>query len=149
MADLGVIWKNGFADLAIIDGDLHGGSELETNILVSLFTDGRSQDVTKVDKRGHWSDIANSRLWELFREPATIPNLQRAITYFKQSLQWFIDKGIAQSINVDGLIFNRNGYYIELEFIRGTNKKYDYLWNSLNNRTYDFEDNSIFIKYQV
>lgn len=150
MVDFGYVWKNGFADLAIINNELATGSELETNLLVSLFTDARSQDLSKPDRRGYWGDQSlGSKLWEFFREPATPENLQRVIDICKKSTQWIIDEGIASSISVSGLIFNRNGFYIEMDISRGTNKKYDYLWNGVSDRKYDFEDNSIFLKYQV
>lgn len=148
MADVGLLWKNGVADLAITNGVDQLGSELETNILVSLFTDAR--DVNGVqEKRGYWGADIGSLIWTLFRENATRENLQRVINYCRESLQWFIDEGIASNIDVSGTILNLNGFHIIIKFSRGSNKKYDYLFDGLTKREYPFDQSTIIINYDL
>lgn len=148
MADAGLMWVNGQADLAIIDGIDMPGSELETNIVVSLFTDARSSKDIE-DKRGYWGSGVGSLLWELFRETASQENLQRAIQYCKDALQWLVDDGIAASIEVTGVVFNYVGFAINVTIKRGTNKEFDYLFEGLEARSYEFNKSSLRVNYQI
>lgn len=86
---------------------------LETAVIISLFTDRRANadDVIpdgSTDRRGWFGDAFNendhdqigSRLWLLSREKQLSSVLVRAKEYAQEALQWMIDDGVAQSIDV-------------------------------------------------
>jgi phage gp46-like protein len=107
-------------DLAIVDGDIAFGDELESMTLVSLLTNARAtpdeyknasltlftdiHDVVKL--QGWWGDSYSSvqgnqigsKLWLLARQKAT--NNIRILTeeYVKSALQYLIDDGIVATI---------------------------------------------------
>lgn len=79
MADIRLVWDpvNGRADWTIVNGRLAAGADLESVVLLLLFTDRRAQpDYRPVDGtsnlRGWWGDSfqrspIGSRLWQLER----------------------------------------------------------------------------------
>jgi phage gp46-like protein len=98
-------------DWTITSGQITEGNDLETAVLISLFTDARaapgyvSADGTN-DLHGFWGDTYSqtnwgSRLWQLDR--ASISNrpviLQAAQNYATEALQWLIDDGVAATIS--------------------------------------------------
>lgn len=102
--------SDGRFDIALDGPILKTEQGLRSAVLVSLFTDARAldDDVLPDDngpRRGHWADTYSdrslgSRLWLLEREKATDDILQRAQEYATEALQWLVDDGIAQSVNV-------------------------------------------------
>ena len=103
----------GMADIEIRGGDVALGHDLETAVIISLFTDKRARpdDIlpgASDDRRGWWGDtyseIENdplgSHLWLLHREKQTQQTLNRAREYCQDALQWLIEDGIASEINV-------------------------------------------------
>jgi len=111
--DIALRYDNGrqLADLAVENGDLAADEGLETAVTISLFTDRQANtgDVAPgEDRRGWWGDALNgnpedrigSRLWLLERENLTDETLRRAETYAKESLQWLIEDGVADSVSV-------------------------------------------------
>ncbi|GLS03775.1 hypothetical protein GCM10007860_09200 [Chitiniphilus shinanonensis] len=88
------------------------GDELDTAVLLSLFTDRRAapNDDVEGDPRGWWGDAIavgderavplGSRLWLLAREKQTASALRRAEAYGREALQWLIDDGHARSVSV-------------------------------------------------
>jgi phage gp46-like protein len=109
------LMKGDFAfDPVVQDFEKDGG--LETAVMISLFTDRRSQDddilpdPNSNDRRGWWGDLIKpysegdqigSRLWLLNREKTSISTLQRAKQYVEESIQWLIDDGYAEKIEVE------------------------------------------------
>lgn len=86
---------------------------LETSVILSLFTDRRANadDVipdASNDRRGWWADqfadINNdqfgSRLWLLSREKQLSAVMTRAKQYADEALQWLVDDGVAESVEV-------------------------------------------------
>jgi|SRR5215472_1303020 len=111
--DVLVLWDNlnTLGDWVLALGDLQTGQDLETACLVSLFTDKLATpdfaptDGTS-DRRGWWADPYNdlplgSNLWQLERAKKTRDTLGLARRYTADALQWLIDDGVAQSIEVD------------------------------------------------
>ncbi len=107
------------ADLVIQDGDLLADEGLETAVLISLFTDREAEpgDVEPgEDRRGWWGDALNdnpqdrigSRLWLLARETLSDATLRRAEDYSKEALQWMIEDGVAEAVNVTASIIQAN-----------------------------------------
>lgn len=99
------------APISVSSGDLQTGNDLETAVLLSLFTDRRaSPDFKPTDgnRRGHWSDSYSgfeigSRLWQLARAKKTDANasLKTAKGYCVEALQWLLDEKIASSLEVN------------------------------------------------
>ena len=86
------------------------GRELETAILISLFSDRLAADNDELpdssgDRRGWWADAADfkigSRLWLLSRAKQTDETLQRAYDFVAESLQWLIDDGVVLSFDIE------------------------------------------------
>ncbi|MBL1321503.1 MAG: phage GP46 family protein [Methylophaga sp.] len=113
-------------DISLNRPDIQTEKGLRTAVMISLFTDARASDDDILpgndgDRRGHWADTYSdsslgSKLWLLEREKE-LPNvLQRADEYATQALQWFIDDGIAQTVNVltDWLAQGRMAIYVTI-----------------------------------
>ena len=79
MADIRLVWNQaaGRADWTVVDGRLAAGGDLESVVLLLLFTDRRAQPGYRptdgtTDLRGWWGDsfqpiLIGSRLWQLRR----------------------------------------------------------------------------------
>ncbi|MBK0004386.1 phage GP46 family protein [Erwinia sp. S38] len=87
-------------------GDLISGDDLQTAIIISLFTDrvARADDSTDSDdRRGWWGDSGEemsigSRLWLLRRQKLTTAVAQKAEDYAREALQWLISDGVVSSV---------------------------------------------------
>jgi phage gp46-like protein len=112
MTDIALSWSNeiwrGDWSLAA-DGTLVSDNDLETAVLLSIFTDRTAlPDDDIPDKgtiRGWWADTyrrypLGSRLWLLWREKQTETTRRRAEEYTRESLQWMIDAGVARTVGV-------------------------------------------------
>ena len=100
-------------DWAIAGAGLQEDAGLETAVMISLFTDRRSENDdalpgAKDDRRGWWADqfldVAGdkigSRLWLLAREKQMPSVLVRTQEYAQEALAWLIEDGIARAVNV-------------------------------------------------
>lgn len=103
------------ADLgAAEDGGVEEGHELETAVLVSLFTDRRVDESelppgvsgSQVDRAGWWGDAyaeeegdeIGSRLW-LLEHGIDLPDAPvRARSYTLEALEWMVTDGVARSV---------------------------------------------------
>jgi phage gp46-like protein len=92
-----------------IDLDPQGGDDLESAVIISLFTDQRAlADEVKLPdhRRGYWGDLLGnsgslgSKLWLLQREKIAQETLELAEQYAKEALQWLIDDQLVSSIDV-------------------------------------------------
>jgi phage gp46-like protein len=117
MSDLRLTWDVHAADLSIAMNDLVMDEGLETAVLLSLFTDRRSNDGdvlpdTHSDRRGWWGDAfpvvagdrIGSRLWLLYREKEEATVLVRAREYAREALQWLLDDQVAAAVDVEAEI---------------------------------------------
>jgi len=113
MADLALRWGSQSADLALEANDLARDDGLETALLISLYTDRRTDDAGKVpagdgDARGWWGDAVpvvpgdriGSRLWLLAREKEEAPALRRAEEYAREALAWLLEDRVAERVEV-------------------------------------------------
>lgn len=113
MADLALRWGTSGADLALEANDLARDDGLETAILISLYTDRRTDDVESVpsgdgDRRGWWGDAVpvvagdriGSRLWLLSREKEVPTALRRAEEYAREALAWLLEDRVAERVEV-------------------------------------------------
>lgn len=112
MTDISIAWTPAGArgDWQVAAGQLVGGSDLETAVLVSLFTDrvvSPEEIPPGADRRGWWGDTyreqpIGSRLWTLARRAksnATVL-LADAKDMCIEALNWMIGDGVAASLQV-------------------------------------------------
>ncbi|WP_434663446.1 phage GP46 family protein [Paraburkholderia sp. A3BS-1L] len=103
-------WTGAYISSTVSGGDLARGNDLETAVLLSLFTDRAANPDDVIpdgtgDPRGWWGDIGEekpigSRLWLLDRSKQTQEVLNNARDYINEALQWLIDDGVVASIDV-------------------------------------------------
>jgi phage gp46-like protein len=101
-------------DFLFSDNDLEMDEGLGNAVLISLFSDRRAKQGdelpdTQGSKRGWWGDLVipeetgdqiGSRLWLLERSKITQDVINLAEEYTTEALQWMIDDGVAQNIEV-------------------------------------------------
>ena len=122
MGDIAIIWDPvaGRGDWAVANGDLASGQDLQTAILLSLFTDCRVDDYVApaptgpTDPRGCWTDTytgfsLGSRLWTRTRLIKTPATLQLIKGDMRDALDWLIQAGVVASFDVDAAFVNRTG----------------------------------------
>lgn len=153
MADVGLIWQNGWADILLNESntDLQTGKDLKTAILVSLFSDSRANPeelLLDEDPRGWWSRDLGSLLWLLARQKATLQNLEKGIQYIKDALNWLIVQNIAKSIDVIGTIENRSKFNFIITIKKSNDYRFQYLWENINSDSYKFDRSEYLILFQ-
>ncbi|MDR5784058.1 phage GP46 family protein [Caballeronia sp. LZ065] len=112
MSDISIVWDvaNSRGDWQQLGPGLLTGNDLQTAVLLSLFTDrvANSDDVIPDgtgDPRGWWGDLGEdapigSRLWLLDRSKQTQEVLNNARDYITEALQWLVDDGVVASMDV-------------------------------------------------
>lgn len=103
-------WNGAYERNAVAgSGDLRSGSDLQTAVLISLFTDRVANGDDAIpdgtaDPRGWWADDQQypigSRLWLLGRAKQDQLTLIRAKDYIAEALQWLKDDGVVASFDV-------------------------------------------------
>lgn len=94
-------------------GNLIDDLDLETAVLISIFTERRVEDGDEFSdttgyKGGYWGDATEdiqgdkigSRMWLLKREKATLSNVNQARVYIEESLAWMLEDGVAETVVV-------------------------------------------------
>lgn len=127
--------------LDVVKGDLLTGDDLKTAICLSLFTDRIADDDDQIDdpddRRGCWIDAFNprlgSRLWELKRQKITPYFCQRARDYALESLQWLIDDGVVEAIDVGLSTASVKGQiWLHVSVSKGRVKReFEFLWRAV------------------
>lgn len=124
MADIQTVWDTNTArgEYQIKDGSLQSGKDVETAVLISLFTD-RIADInddlpdatstTRHDRRGWWGDTGQqypigSRLYLLERRKAPLQVEQEAVNYATEALQWMIDDLVVARFDVQAKFVQPN-----------------------------------------
>lgn len=100
-------------DASVSGNDLDTDEGMETALAHSLFPDRRAEDDDtlpdeRADKRGWWGDefpvvlgdLIGSRLWLLEREKELPVVLQRGEAYAREALQWMLDDGVTDALDV-------------------------------------------------
>ncbi len=102
-------------DLAMLDQGVDFATEdgLETAVILSIFLDRRAADDDVIpdgtnNRRGSWLDDyapksgfhLGSKLWLLSREKTLPTVLARCKQYLEDALQWLVDDGIAELVDV-------------------------------------------------
>lgn len=145
--DIQVFWdpNNSRGDWQTLGPDLATGNDLQTAILISLFTDRQAAPDDVIpdgtgDPRGWWGDsggttLIGSRLWLLRRAKQTTETLQRAYDYIAEALQWLIDDGVVASfdITVEWQRATFLGAKIVAHQQNGTNQStaFQFVWNGI------------------
>jgi phage gp46-like protein len=116
--------------------DLASGDDLETAVLISVFSDARAADDDVLppgvtDRRGWWGDPnMGSKIWLLRRSILDAAVVAKARDYLKTALQWLLDDGVAFSVTVttwqEGL--NLLGARIVIKMSNGTVRNFAFAW---------------------
>lgn len=112
MSDITTVWvpEQSRGDWQLVDGSLTQGSDLQTAVYISLFTDRQAADTDipsdgTTDRRGWIGDAGaeypiGSRLWLLDRGKHTADVLDQAQSYIAEALQWLIDDGVVAGFEI-------------------------------------------------
>lgn len=147
MGDITTVWnvQAGAADWVLVPGDLQSGDDLESAVLISLFTDRRAEASDEIpdggtDRRGWWADAGQlypigSRLWLLARAKQLPQTLVDAKRYALEALEWLIVDGVAASTDVDctWVALGTIGFVINLyDQDGGVIATYQWAWKGLS-----------------
>lgn len=139
----------GGIDLLLEGSDLASGHELESAVIMSLFTNRRAEadDVLPsafADRQGFWGDQfptregdkMGSRLWLLSAEKQTNETRLRALEYAAEALQWLIDDRVASEVRIQAEYVRQHflGLRVEILHGNGVSTSYEYLWDQLKNQ---------------
>ncbi|MET3132229.1 phage gp46-like protein [Oxalobacteraceae bacterium GrIS 1.11] len=112
MSDTSTVWVRelGRGDWSLDGADLQSGNDLETAILISLFTDREANPDDVIpdgtgDPRGWVGDLGQpykigSRIWLLARAKQSPETLRLASDYIGEALQWLIDDGVVARFDI-------------------------------------------------
>jgi phage gp46-like protein len=116
MSDIQTLWNtaNMRGDWAVANGALVSGADVETAVLISLFTDRLALASDEIpdapqlgapDRRGWWGDqdtnhLIGSRLWLLNRVKGPLNVTKRAQDYAREALQWMLDDGVVAKFDI-------------------------------------------------
>ncbi len=141
MSDTTTVWDTalGVGDWNLIGAQLQSGDDLDTAVLISLFTDrvARPEDVIPdgtADPRGWWGDDPlypiGSRLWLLYRAKKTQDTLAKAQDYVAEAVQWLIDDGVVAQfdITVEWTDPSQLGIWLVAYKSDGTQQSLNYSW---------------------
>lgn len=140
--DIAMLWMQPSVrgDMVASAPGLLTGRELETALLVSLFSDRLAAENDDApdntgDRRGWWADgdtPIGSRLWLLARAKQTNETLQRAYDFVAESLQWLIDDGVVQSFDIS-VTWVRAGFLgVQITTYQpNATTRYGWVWGSL------------------
>lgn len=148
MSDTSTIWVRdlGRGDWSLNGADLQSGNDLETAMLISLFSDREANPDDVIldgtgDPRGWIGDAdqpykIGSRIWLLARAKQTAQTLRLASDYIAESLQWLIDDGVVAQFDITAewtqpgllgarvLAYKNNGSSIPMNF--------SWVWKGMN-----------------
>src|SRR5580698_7990374 len=111
MPDITLSWDsaNNHADWVQAGAALMTGNDLESAIIISLFSDriaavGDTIPDGTNDPRGWWADgdvLIGSRLWLLRRSKQIPATLQKAYDYIAEALQWLLDDQVVAQFDIN------------------------------------------------
>jgi phage gp46-like protein len=154
MGDIRIVFDNtiGYGDFNMIDGALDLGHDLETAILISLFTDAAADPEDNMppgerdDPRGVWfdtylafedplltpipNDRIGSKLWQIFWRQRNQDTLNWARDQAYISLEWLIIDGVAATISTDAQFVGSGGVGITGVITEPSGRKtpFSYVW---------------------
>jgi len=117
------------------------GSELESAVLISLFTDALADPEDQLppgqanDRRGWWADSyetdpIGSKLWQVFWRQTTQDTLNWARDTVQKALQWMLDDNVASDLAIDLQFLGkgRMGMGIVITEPSGQRTAFSYAW---------------------
>ena len=142
--DIKTVWEPDklLGDWQTGGGGLLDGDDLETAILISLFTDrlARSDDaIDGDDRRGWWGDTGSeypigSRLWLLRREKLTTKVALKAEDYANEALARLLDDGVVTAISSNAQIVYPNRLNLIISYQQPTQTqasvKFSWVWET-------------------
>lgn len=153
MGDIRIVWDNtiGYGDFRMVGPSLELGHDLETAVLISLFTDCAADpedvipDSERADPRGVWFDTyarfedpllapiagdrIGSKLWQAFWRIRNQDTLNWAQDQASIALQWLIVDGVAASIDIEAVfVASGVGLLIAITEPTGQVTRFSYAW---------------------
>ena len=149
MSDIAIEYKSQIKeyDISILNGDLKECDDLDSAVIISLFTWARAAagEVDENAPRFGWfgdkidadsTDSTGSKLYLLKRKKITSQTIMDAREYIEQALQWMIEDGVATEINAE---VERNASDVNrvdalVQIVRGDRSrtmKFNDLWSFL------------------
>lgn len=139
MSDISTWWQvdENHADWLNGSGDVLSGDDLQSGIIISLFTDGLARSDDNIDesyRRGWWGDLGSdynigSRLWLLNRQKLTVSIAKQAEDYAREALKWLTDDGIVSYIEVGTQIVYPNRLNMIIRYHRpGDERDLRFFW---------------------
>jgi phage gp46-like protein len=135
MPDLAIIPETigALGDVQYVGGDILTDAGLQTAVYISLFTDAFDADT---GAGGYWGDTVDdqpggSLLWTLARTviSPTLPG--RIETMCRDALQWLIDAGAADAVDVTATISGQFSVTIAISITQsGVQSQYSYNWTA-------------------
>lgn len=133
------------SDFTVGGGALVSEPDLNTAVIISLFTDRRAEPDDELpnptgSRRGWWGDALaerriGSRLWLLSREKQLREVLNRAKEYAAEALAWMVEDGVAQQVTVDAQIVSTGLLGLSVQIDRNNAQpavfRYELAWNQL------------------
>ncbi len=149
MTDIAITWdeQNCRGDWSMAGGDLASGSDLQTAILVSMFTDGRVDDYVAPapagapDRRGCWTDTytgwqIGSRLWtrkRLVKNQQTLTLIEGDV---QDCLNWLITAGVVARFDISTAWINRTmigtSIVANMPAADPQNFQFQWVWNQIS-----------------
>jgi phage gp46-like protein len=134
---------DGIFDIPISGTEFESVSGVETAILVTVFTEARSDSDTIPDafnRRGWVGNLLTleegyelgSLLWTLSQARLTQNTLNTASDTVKKALNWMIEDGIADTIEVDTVVVSNRTANINIDLFKDLNMvgRYTTVWNN-------------------
>lgn len=149
MSDIAIEYKSQIKeyDINILNGDLKECDDLDSAVIISLFTWARAEagEVDENAPRFGWfgdkidadnTDSTGSKLYLLKRKKITNQTIMDAREYIEQALHWMIEDGVATEINAE---VERNASDVNrvdalVQIVRGDRSrtmKFNDLWSFL------------------
>lgn len=149
MSDIAIEYKSQIKeyDISILNGDLKECDDLDSAVIISLFTWARAAagEVDENAPRFGWfgdkidadsTDSTGSKLYLLKRKKITNQTIMDSREYIEQALQWMIEDGVATEIKVE---VERNASDVNradalVQIVRGDRSrtmKFNDLWSFL------------------
>lgn len=147
MPDISTFWNPAAArgDWQLAGPDLAKGTDLETAVIISLFTDARADPDDVIpdgtgNPRGWWGDTGRprrigSKLWLLSRAKETEETRLRAQDYCEAALAWLTEDGVAASVDVVAAWQaqpGRLGVTVTITEPNGDVSNYQWAWKAVN-----------------
>lgn len=147
MSDISSFWnvEEINADWSTDFGALKTGNDLQTAIILSLFTDRlarRDDTYDGSDRRGWWGDSDSefqlgSRLWLIRREKLTTRVAIKAEEYAKEALNWLKNDGVVSEILIAAQIVLPNRLNLIIRYLPPDGdwqeSAFFWIWEQINN----------------